>query len=116
MSRNRPQVVAHYTKDLIYARLAPGILKELEARTPKDESGTRKARLHQWLTDDVGHPALAQHLHAVMSLMRVARTWQQFMSMMDVAFPKRGDTLSLPFMAEAPVAPAPSRRDSGTRR
>src|SRR5215467_8975128 len=29
MKVNRPQIVAYYTKDLIYARLAPGILTEL---------------------------------------------------------------------------------------
>ena len=102
MSVNRPQAVAQYTKDLVYARLAPGILKELEARTPRDESGNRKAKLHQWLTEDVGHPALAQHLHAVVGLMRVSSTWDQFMNMMDVAFPKKGETLLLPFMADPP--------------
>src|SRR5207253_5846641 len=48
MSVNRPQVVAYYTKDFIYSRLAPGILKELEDRTPKDEKGVRKAKMHQW--------------------------------------------------------------------
>ena len=27
MAVNRPQVVAHYTKDIVYARLAPGIVE-----------------------------------------------------------------------------------------
>ena len=58
MKVNRPQIVAHYTKDLIYARLAPGILKELETRNPKDEKGYRKAPFYWWLTEDVGHPKL----------------------------------------------------------
>ena len=84
LTGNRPQVVARYTKDLIYSRLAPGILQELEKRTPKDENGMRKAKLHQWLTDDVGHPALAQHLHAVIALMRASQSWEQFMAMMNV--------------------------------
>jgi hypothetical protein len=46
MKVNRPQIVAHYTKDLVYARLAPGILAELEKRNPKDERGYRKAKHH----------------------------------------------------------------------
>ena len=29
MRKNRPQAVASYTKDIVYERLAPGILKEL---------------------------------------------------------------------------------------
>src|ERR1700693_3458587 len=55
---------------------------------------------HQWLTEDVGHPALAQHLHAVITLMRVSKNWGQFKLMIDIAHPKRNDTLQLPLMAD----------------
>ena len=41
MKVNRPQCVASYTKDLVYARLLPNILKELEARNPPDATGKR---------------------------------------------------------------------------
>jgi hypothetical protein len=104
MSVNRPQAVGQYTKDIVYARLAPGVLKQLEELNPKDEKGNRRAKHHQWLTEDVGNPALAQHLHAVLAFMRVTPTgpnaWKQFMAMLNRAFPKRGDTLQLPFMQE----------------
>lgn len=103
MKVNRPQVVAAYTKDLVYARLAPGILKELEGRNPKDEKGHRKAKHHQWLTEEVGHPALAQHLYAVIGLMRLADSWDQFKRMIDRAYPKRGDSLQLPLFADMPA-------------
>jgi hypothetical protein len=95
MRVNRPQCVAAYTKNLVYGRLAPGILKELEARNPMVERGHRRALHHQWLTEDVGHPALAQHLHALLGLMRASDTWQQMMKMVNRAFPKRGDSLQL---------------------
>jgi hypothetical protein len=95
MKINRPQCVANYTKNLIYERLAPGILEELETRNPKDESGKRKAAHHQWLTEDVGHPALAQHLYATIGLMRLANSWDQLMRMMDRAYPKRGSSVQL---------------------
>ncbi len=95
MKVNRPQIVAHYTKDLIYARLAPGILKELEVRNPKDEKGHRKAPHYAWLTEDIGHPALAQLLFGVIGLMRIAEKWDEFMKMVDKAYPRRGDTLQL---------------------
>lgn len=100
MSVNRPQIVGKLTKDIVYARLAPGIMKELEELNPSDERGYRKSRHHQWLTEDVGHPALAQHLYAVIALMRISKTWEDFKGMLDRAFPKRGDTLKLPFMAD----------------
>lgn len=100
----RSPAVAQYTNDLVYERLAPGILEELQTRNPKDERGRRKAKHHQWLTEDVGHPALAQHLYAVVGLMRASSSWQHFMTSLNLAFPKRGDTLMLPFMAELDAA------------
>lgn len=95
---NPPQAVAGYTTDFVYERLAPGIREELERRMPKADDGRRKGKLHQLLTDDVGHPALAQHLHAVITLMRASRNWNQFRIMLDTALPKRGTTLQLPFV------------------
>lgn len=96
-SGKRPGIVGTYTNDLIYERLAPGILEELEARNPKDDRGNRKGKHHQLLTDDVGHPALAQHLHAVTGFMRACSKWDQFYRMMDRAFPKKGHTIEMNF-------------------
>ncbi len=111
MKVSRPQIVAHYTKDLVYTRLAPGILKELETRNPMDKRGYRKSRHHQWLTEEVGHPALAQHLYAVIGLMRIADTWKEFIGMINKAYPKRGDNLQFDFLKEdgSEARRAPSR-------
>ena len=100
ISTKRPRMVGKLTKDIVYTRLAPGILHELEDRNPRNDNWHRKARHHQWLTEDVGHPALAQHLHAVIAFKRVSPSWNHFYSMLNQAFPKRGDTLALPFMAD----------------
>jgi hypothetical protein len=54
MQKNRYSVCAHYTTNLIYQRLAPGLLNELKRRSPKDEKGNRKNKLHQWLDEDFG--------------------------------------------------------------
>src|SRR5256886_13270411 len=40
----------------------------------------------------------SQHLHAVVTLMRVSKTWHQFKLMLDQAHPKRWDTLQRPDM------------------
>jgi hypothetical protein len=101
LSTKRPRMVGKLTKDVIYERLAPGIIEELEKRNPRNANWYRKDRHHQWLTDDVGVAALAQHLHAVIAFMRVSKTWEQFYKMLNQAFPKRNDTLALPFMADA---------------
>lgn len=91
----RPGIVGTYTNDLVYERLAHGILEELEARNPKDGQGKRRGKHHQLLTDDVGHPALAQHLHAVVGFMRASSSWDAFYRLMNRAFPKKGTTIEL---------------------
>jgi hypothetical protein len=34
-----------------------------------------------------------------MGFMRASDTWGQFITSLDIAFPRRGDTLKIPFMA-----------------
>jgi hypothetical protein len=94
-SSRRPGAAGMYTNDIVYERLAPGILAELETRNPKNAKGNRKGKHHQLLTEDVGHPALAQHLHALIALMRASSNWDQFMLLLNAAFPKKNDTLLL---------------------
>jgi hypothetical protein len=104
MKKNRFSIVAHYTRDLIYERIAPGLLQELEQKSPQDETGKRKNKLHQWLTEDVGNPMLAQHLHSIIMFQRLALSsgykWHRFIKMVDSVLPKRGTTLELPNLGE----------------
>lgn len=99
MKKNRFSVVAHYTRDLVYERLATGVLEELEARSPKNSKGERTNKLHQWLTDEVGHPMLSQHLHSLIMFQRLALSsgygWQRYVKMVDQVLPKKGRTLEL---------------------
>jgi hypothetical protein len=101
MQKNRYSVVAHYTRDLVYERIAPGLLEELEKRTPPNEKGRRPNKLHQWLTEDVGNPMLAQHLYSLMMFQRLAISsgfgWNRFVKMVDRVLPKRGSTMELAF-------------------
>jgi hypothetical protein len=55
---------------------------------------------------------LAQHLHAVVTLMRVSKTWHQFKLMLDIAHPKPGDTLQLPLMADFATDPIPQKKSN----
>jgi hypothetical protein len=84
----RPQYIGVLTNDLVYSRLAPGVLDELRRLTPRDEKGRLKTHLHRRLTEDVGHPKLQQHLSAVTALMKVSDSWEQFKPMVDRALPK----------------------------
>lgn len=83
----RPRYIGHITNDLVYRRLAPGVLDELRRVTPRDEKGRLKSHLHRRLTEDVGHPKLLQHLGAVTAIMKLAGTWQEFKPMVDKVLP-----------------------------
>jgi hypothetical protein len=106
MKKNRYSVVAQYTRDLVYSRMGPGVLEELERKTPKDESGNRTFRFHQWLTDDVGNPMLAQHLTSIITLQRLAiangHGWRRFLQTVDKVLPRVGDTMVLPLDVDEP--------------
>lgn len=91
----RPGIVGKFTNDLVYERLAPNILEELESKNPKNESGNRSHRHHQWLTEDVGHPALAQHIFALIALMRSSNTWDGFYRSLQRALPKKNEQMPL---------------------
>ena len=97
MRVNRPSIVGKFTNDLVYQRLAPGILEELQKRNPKDDKGNREGKHHQLLTDNIGVPALQQHLFATVGFMRASTTWDQFYRMMQRAFPRLNSTLFLNF-------------------
>ena len=91
-----PQVIGHYTNDIVYQRLAPGVLDELRKRNPKKPTGGRSHRHHQWFTPDLGHPALKEHLAAVTALMRASPNWDAFQRSLKRAFPKLGETEFIP--------------------
>lgn len=108
MKKNRFSVVAHYTRDLVYERIAPGLLEELEKKSPKNQTGNRKNKLHQWLTNDIGDPMLSQHLHSLIMFQRLALSngygWTRFVKMVDKVLPKRGSNLELPFNLDPDVS------------
>lgn len=95
VGKKRPPLIGHYTNDIVYARLAPGVLDELQARNPVMPAGYRKSRHHQWFTPDLGHPRLREHLAAVIALMRAAPNWDSFKRSLTRAFPKVNENLPL---------------------
>jgi len=96
-SMKRPQYVGHWTNDIVYSRLAPGVLKALKKKTPRTPGGHRKRRFHQHLTRDWGYPELRDHLSNVIFLMRSCATWDDFKRRLNRAAPKYGDTMPFDF-------------------
>lgn len=84
----RPGVIASYTNDVVYARLAPGVLEELQKLNPSDGKGRRKHKNFQFLSDDHGHPKLKDHLSDIVFLMSAASSWAEFKRLLDRVKPR----------------------------
>ncbi len=91
----KPQVIGHYTNDMVYARLAPAVLRELKRRNPTLPTGRRRHTHHQWFTPDIGHPKLKEHLAAVIALMRASPNWMVFQRNLQRAFPRLNEQIPL---------------------
>lgn len=86
---NPPQCVAQYTKDLVYERLAPGVMEELEKLNPVVSVNGRLAKHHQFLTPSVGHQALDTHLTKLLTLMKATDSWKHFIRSVNTVLPKQ---------------------------
>lgn len=99
-----PPYFGHLTNDIVYSRLAPGVLEELKLRNPVTEKGHRKYKQHQFLTEDIGHPRLLQHLHTATHIMKLVEdgNYDGFKHLLDRTLPKQrlmpdgGKTKQLP--------------------
>lgn len=97
LAQEKPGIVGKYTNDLIYERLAPGVLEKLQELTPRNEQGKLKQKLHQRLTPDAGVRELDHHLVRIVMLMKDSSSWQGLMTKVKRHFPSFRSTLSLPF-------------------
>ena len=96
-SVKRPQYFGMLTNDVVYRRLAPGVLEELKRATPRNESGRHKDKLFQRLTNNVGYPKLREHLGSVVTAMKLSSSWHDFVGKLDRLHPRYEETMQLPF-------------------
>jgi hypothetical protein len=57
-------------------------------------------KLFQWLTPDLGHPALRDHLTGLTFMARCHKKWEAYYEAVNRAAPQFGKTLPLPFREE----------------
>ena len=93
----RPPYFGQITNDIVYKRLAPGVLDELKRVQIKDDAGRPKHKLFQRLTQNAGYPKLREHLGSVVTLMKLSADWNDFRNKLDQIHPRFGTTMSLPF-------------------
>lgn len=94
--KKRPGVVGKWTNDF-YDRLAPGVRAELHRIVPRDDRGRPVVRLHQMLTQEIGHPKLREFIEGLKTLMIISKDWKEFKTLLDVRYPRYDKTLELTF-------------------
>lgn len=102
----RPQYFGNLTNDIVYRRIAPGVLEELKRVVPKNDKGKAKTKLFQKLTDNIGYPKLREHMASTVTIMKLSIDYQDFISKLDRIHPRYNETRMLPFVYDA-------GRDSG---
>ncbi len=90
--RFRPQYFGLLTNDIVYERVAPGLLEELKRQAAKDE---KKRHLHRRLTQEVGHPKLREHLASVTTIMKLSKDYKDFIEKLNGIHPRFSDNLTL---------------------
>lgn len=93
----RPQYFGLLTTDIVYERIAPGLLDALKKQAQKDE---KKAHLHRRLTQEIGHPKLREHLASVVTMMKLSTNYADFIAKLNMIHPRFGDTMHLALDAE----------------
>lgn len=82
-----PQYFGNLTNNIIYKRLAPGILEELKKITPRDDKGRPAVRYFQSLTPNQGYLKLREHISSVVTLMKVSLDYEDFIENLDTIHP-----------------------------
>lgn len=99
-SVRRPQYFGVLTNDIVYKRIAPGVLDELKRVQRKGSTGKPKDRLFQRLTTNAGYPKLREHLGSVVTLMKISKDWDAFKLHLDRIHPRFDETIPIDFEHE----------------
>lgn len=93
----RPRYFGVLTNEIVYDRLAPGVLDELKKANPKNEAGRRVTKHFQWLTKNIGYLKLREHLGTVIATMKLSSDWHDFKTKLDRNYPRIGKPTQLAF-------------------
>ena len=88
-----PRYFGHIINDVIYSRLAPSLLPELKKAKTASE---KKVKLHQFLTNEMGHPKLKDHLLVTVAMQTVATSKDHWIQLMNQVRPVFNTTMQLP--------------------
>jgi hypothetical protein len=94
-----PQFFGHFIRKYVYAALSGSngnILEMLDEKNPVVyASGGRKHKMHQFLTDELGLPAIRGHLWQLVGIGKASKNKESFDRGFSRAFPQIGDQMDL---------------------
>lgn len=73
-----PSYMGKFINKYVYGLLPVGVLDELKAKSPKNESGNRSNKLWQWLTIQTGNPHLDKILASDITIMQLSSDKEEF--------------------------------------
>jgi hypothetical protein len=91
----KPQYFGTLTNDIVYKRLAPGVLDELRRLAERGPNGRPKHQYFRRLTENMGQIKLREHLASVVTLMKLSQDYSQFLRYLDQVHPRYGATAQL---------------------
>jgi hypothetical protein len=97
LTSSRPKYFGILTNDIVYKRLAPGVLSELKRVTARDEQGRPRHKYFQMLTSNIGYPKLREHLGSVVTIMKLSEQWDEFTGKLDRLHPRYSPQMVVPF-------------------
>lgn len=90
-----PSYLNDLTNDIIYRKLAPGVLDELKRTTAIVPNGRHKPQLHGRPTPDLGHPKLTEHLASVITIMKPSNGYLDLKQKLDKIHTRFGETIEM---------------------
>ncbi len=76
--KGNPLFAGHLINRYIYDAISPEVLEELKKRNPLNDKGNRNHKHHQFLSENIGHPALEKQIMKVNTLMSVSDSKDEF--------------------------------------
>ena len=93
-SVKRPQYFGHITNDIVYRRLAPGVLDKIK------QEKEQKTHIHRWLTPNIGNPTLRLLLTKVVTIMELSNDWYDFKVKLNRLVPPLNESVIIPIELE----------------
>lgn len=96
---NPPRGFGDIINDLVYRRIAPGVLEELRRINPATAPGIRAVKHHQHIAAGDGVALLDKHIEDLITIAQGSYSWDDFIRVVNRRFPISGTQFSLPVEA-----------------